>query len=273
MNTPFTRKTGSQSEIPSLKNNQNHLNVSGYHGYQIYRDKISITRKESEIKFLLLNSYLSVLPNESEVIDIGCSAGAIGLQIVLTGRNNITFLDHDVEYTELVSKVLKFIGRETNNKVITSTLSNYEAKHDVGIALALIHWLYSYTESYGSLSEVIGKLKQNAEDVLIVEWISEKDPAIMSAGHIYKNSGLHKSPYNYKEFKKALKEHYSHSFAIGKVNSYREIWIASVNPITPNTEINTFDRRRIMVIKSHIIAQKVLARLKRPFYSLLNLSK
>lgn len=222
----------------------------------------------------MFRSYLNDLHSEKKLIDIGCSAGAIGLQLVLSGHKKITFLDHDPEYTDLVSKVLEFIGRDNENDVITSALSDYTGRHDVGIALALIHWLYSYTERYGSLSDVIAKLKQHAGSMLIVEWISENDPAIKSARHIYQNSETHKAPYNYVSFQNALKEHYRYTHLIGSVSQTREIWIASVNPIQKNKKIAQIDDRRIKVIRLKLrvlnLVRRVCRLMRSPISSLSN---
>lgn len=254
---PFSRSVGSQSEVPIIEYVDNTLQVSGYHGYKVKNGTISVSKEESELKFRLIRSYLDALPKGSKIIDIGCSAGAIGLQLVVSGHKNITFLDHDPEYTQLVSEVLEFLGCEGENKVVTSPLGAYREQHDVGIALALIHWLYSYTERYGSLFDVIEKLKHHAKKTLIVEWVAKNDPAIKSASHIFQNPDAHKAPYNYEEFKSALRKHYSYVERVGSVHSTREIWIASVDPIERDKQTASSDMGRIREIRFRILYKAV----------------
>lgn len=261
MNTPFSRKTGSQSEIPQLRFTNSKVLVEGYQGYEIANRKINLIKTESEIKFCLFKPYLSEFAEEASIVDIGCSAGAIGIQLVASGRTHVTFLDHDEEYTGLVQRVLSHIGSDTSNQVVTSQLSNYDGKHDVGLALALIHWLYSYTERYGSLSDVMRKLKYHSQKMLIVEWVGLDDPAILSAGHIFKNSELHTAPYNYDEFKSALREHYNFVKLAGKVNDTREIWIASMEPLNVNTRSYISSNLRIKYLRTRDLFRRAARRL------------
>lgn len=225
--TTPNRQVGSQSEIPNfILHDADKLEVSGYQGYIIKNKRFKATKKQTELKFKLIRSYLFPSLDKS-ILDLGCSSGALGIQCILEGHEKVTFVDHDPEYTEVITKVLDTIKGNGSSQICTSSFSGYQEKHDITIALAIIHWLYSYTEKYGSLSQIITKLKSLTRETLIIEWISENDPAILSKGHIFANPNSHQDPYNFAYFKAALEENFRYVRKIGKVNSTREIWIAS----------------------------------------------
>ena len=229
---PFSRSVGSQSETPSIAWQSNSdFEVTGYQGYICRGRTITATKKFINLKFQYLWPYIERLDKKYSYIDIGCSAGSTGLQLLMKNANNVTFLDHDEEYTAIVKEITTTIITDQNYNVVTSTLGEYEKEHDVGIALAVIHWIYSYTEEHGSLHDVITKLQKHAKKMLIVEWVAENDRAIIEAGHIWQNPQLHKEPYNIYQFKKALKEHYRYVFKIGNVTDTRSLWLGTNLPL------------------------------------------
>lgn len=240
------RQVGSQSEVPNfILHGSDNVEVSGYQGYFIKNKKFNATKKQTKLKFKLIRSYLFPSKGKS-ILDLGCSSGAIGIQCMLDGHEKITFVDHDPEYTEVVAKVLGSLEGFGSSKVCTSTFSEYKGKHDITIALAIIHWLYSYTEKYGSLDQIITKLKSFTSETLVIEWISEDDPAILAKGHIFSNPASHQEPYNFAYFRSALEDNFKYVRKIGKVNSTREIWIASDNPIRVNKILWSMDLQYII---------------------------
>lgn len=249
-NEPFSRKAGSQGEAPRIEwTTKQQMAVTGYHGYLLNNNSIEIKKAETAIKYQIIRPYIVNRIAQKSFVDIGCSAGAVGFQFIFDGCTNIDFIDHDVEYTRIVEKALSHISNTGQFNVYTSTLRDFKESYDAGIALAIIHWLYSYTDSYGSLSGVIGALKLIANETLIVEWVGTEDSAIQMAGHIFQNPHLQKEPYSYEAFQDALKEHYKNVKSIGQVNATREIWIASDEPIICDSGILKDSQTKIKEIR------------------------
>ena len=52
---------------------------------------------------------------------------------------------------------------------------------------AIIHWIWSLTSNYSSFEEIFKYLSSITNNILLIEWISERDNAIRGFGHITKN--------------------------------------------------------------------------------------
>lgn len=225
----YTRSTGSQVEIPSAQTFGGAMVVSGYHNYTISKNgDILIPSKLLKQKIELMRPVLERLPSDLNCCDIGCSGGAVGLSVNKINNRNICFLDHDSEYITLIEQVLDYTGIQ-GCTVEVSSVANSNSHCSIGVALALIHWIYSYSEETGSLNKAIQILKNIAQDHLFIEWVSEDDAAIKKANHLKQNIHVQKDKYNRKNFQLALKGHYQFATKIANVSPTREIWFASNN--------------------------------------------
>jgi hypothetical protein len=119
------------------------------------------------------------------------------------------------------------------NKLITrpykfgDSLVNISSLPDIVTACALIHWVYSCTASFGSLSSIIEYLSQITGKVLIVEWVDPADKAIQSFHHLSFNRQVAREPYTRQNFEKALQTWFTGGFRkIYAVNSTRQLYIA-----------------------------------------------
>ncbi|WP_155988710.1 hypothetical protein [Thioalkalivibrio sp. ALE17] len=229
----YTRKVGSQKEEPRIRHDKDGgITVEGYQSYKIKKNRIKPEKLQHALKYQIIRPYLRQISPDCSVIDIGCSAGVIGLQAYFDGYKNLYFLDHDKEYLGLLEEVASELGVETA-RVICSPIDKYNGRGDVAFAFAIIHWIYSYSARYGSLGSAVSDLKRLGGTCLFIEWIDNSDPAIVKEGHIRKNREVQKAPYNKKEFVKALSENYSHIKMIGRVSKTREIWLAADQDIKP----------------------------------------
>lgn len=232
---PYSRKVGSQAEIPSVEiDTEGTMHVSGYQVYSIHKRGLQSAKNEHRLKYALIRPYLLSMFKQHKVVDIGCSAGVIGLQAVLDGCEHIHFLDHDPEYIDVVKQVHRFIEKPDTNTHVSS-LGKFNKTMDVGFAFAIIHWIYSYSEQSGSLAKAINLLQKICPQALFIEWVAPDDYAIGMADHIRKNQDVIEAPYDFKHFQEALKQHYKYIHYIGKVTKTRDIWLASNLPVNANT--------------------------------------
>lgn len=227
------RQAGSQSEQPIFKKSLNKVSFRGYQTYDITKVKRApgykiIAQNPVHIqKYSIIRPYLYAQKDSLiSITDFGCSAGIMGLAAYLDGFKRITFVDHDAEYLDLVSKALNFISAD-EPIIIKGKLNDLSHKTDVLFAFAVIHWLYSSTELFGSLDAVIHRFKSISSKTIFIEWIDPSDRAIAKLGHISHNIGIHQQPYNKESFVTALQKHYKNIKMIGRISNTREIWIAT----------------------------------------------
>lgn len=229
---PYSREVGSQAEVPDIfVSSRGSVSVRGYQVYQIRAGRLASAKSVHRIKYQMIRPHLLHVFHDRRIVDIGCSAGIIGVQAILDQCPDVNFVDHDPEYIAVVRRVLGHLGR-SEAQAHVSSLGKFHEQFDVGVALALIHWIYSYSEVSGSLKRAVGLLHRVAPEALFVEWVSPEDAAIKQANHIGQNAELIDEPYDVEHFKSALREYYSELHFVGRVSDTREIWLASNRTIT-----------------------------------------
>jgi predicted RNA methylase len=211
------RKVGSQSEIPSIKDESNLISVFGYQKFTI--DKSSLIIK-SKLKFEKINRILEKIKYKKTFCDIGCSSGIVSILAYKNKFENITAIDHDSEYTD----ILKIINEKLNIKninVITDSFGNDKNKYDVVFCGAIIHWIWSLTSNFNSFEKILNYLNNITNKILLIEWISENDHAIKSFGHITEN----KENYKTDSFEKTLIRYFKIIDKIETDNKNRILYI------------------------------------------------
>lgn len=182
----YTRSVGSQSEEPSIvRQSDGSCLVQGYQNYRVDDKKVFEAKLEHEIKYNAIQKFLPLLKGYN-FIDIGCSSGYFGIRALLDDVAHVTFIDHDPEYLSVTEKALKILQIKDYSCECVK-LSEYHKRHDVGFCLALIHWIYSYSEKFGSLESAIEHLSKLAKHSLFIEWVDSNDYAIKLENHINKN--------------------------------------------------------------------------------------
>jgi lipopolysaccharide biosynthesis protein/2-polyprenyl-3-methyl-5-hydroxy-6-metoxy-1,4-benzoquinol methylase len=222
----YTRSVGSQSEEPSIaKQADGSSLISGYQNYRVDEKGMHEAKHEHELKYNAIRKHLPFL-EKYNFIDIGCSSGYFGTRALLDGVSSVTFLDHDPEYLVVAEKALKILGIKNYSSECIK-LSEYEKEHDVGFCLALIHWIYSYSEKFGSLYSAIEHLSKIAKHSLFIEWVDTDDYAVQLENHIGKNAEIITSEYNENNFIGCLKEFYKNVLCIEKITSTRYLYLAT----------------------------------------------
>jgi 16S rRNA G966 N2-methylase RsmD len=196
-----------------------------------------MAKQDHRKKYSIVRPYLlAQRGRQPSIIDLGCSAGVMGFQAYLDGFRRVVFIDHDAEYLNLVRIGLDHIGasepiiQQNRAQLVTSVA-------DVLFVFALVHWLYSCTEDFGSLDSIVAKLSSICRTTLFIEWVGPECSAIQSFDHLSRNPEFHKGPYNKERFIEALKQHFPHVKRIGKVRDAREIWMASRSKCRPQLSL------------------------------------
>lgn len=256
----YTRDVGSQKEIPTLeKLPNNNYRVLGYQAYEISKKGFPGISHVHYLKYQIIRPYLNLYSREKSIVDIGCSAGVLGMQCLFDNFKNVNFVDHDSEYVALIDECLRFLEADCA-KTYLSTVGSFQNTFEIGFAFALIHWIYSYSEKMGNLDAAIGALHKIAPQTLFIEWVSPSDPAIRDAQHIKQNSEIITDSYTKENFVTALRLRYEIVKKIGDVNATREMWYASNEPVYPKIGERIAAVIKILISK---IKEKFIKKIKK----------
>jgi SAM-dependent methyltransferase len=209
------RKTGSQSETPSIRTGNNSdgkkvVNIGGYQIFSLIEDGGIIVNQKKE-KFNMISKILNDLykdKNNKTITDIGCSSGLTSFICQKLGYKKIQSLDHDKEYVDLINKACEYLNIN-NIDTSVSKFGDYFEKSDVVIMLALIHWIFSCTSEYGSFDLIFEQIKDKVGEYLLIEWVDPKDGAIKYFNHISYNKDTIKEDYNLENFEKSILKNFS----------------------------------------------------------------
>jgi len=183
------RKVGSQNEIPSIEENSNTIIVKGYQNFTIDKTSLVINSKS---KFEKINKVFKELRESLDTreynsfCDIGCSSGIVSIIAYKNNFKNIVSIDHDPEYIGILQTLINKLNITNINTKLESFGEN-RGVYDVVFCGAIIHWVWSLTSDFTSFEKIFEYLTSITKNILLIEWISERDHAIRGFGHITKN--------------------------------------------------------------------------------------
>lgn len=211
-----TRKSSdaNQKEVPLFQvQNSEQCLILGYHRFYLDNKGTVLNHpgnpyalKEDIIGDILVRLHLKY--NVTTILDTGCYTGKHSFMARSAGFDNINGIDHDHEAVDVFVKAIEFSKQQDTIFTKVSSVKEYitktTKKFQVVLCLALIHWLYSCTEDFGSLKNIVEHFRNITERVLVIEWVDNEDAAVKYFGHINFNAGIHREEYNQKNFLEAL---------------------------------------------------------------------
>lgn len=203
------RKVGSQAETPKINLHDDLVMISGYQTFNISKFDKNIQFISKPYKFSFISNLFNKLNKEHDcntICDIGCSAGLCSLIAYNNNFKEITSLDHDTEYIEILSKIKNLCDINNINEKVFSFGEKIEnnKKFDVVFCGALIHWIFSLTADFRNFDKIINYLIEYTGKYLVIEWICKSDKAISSLNHISINSLSTDEVYSTENFEKAI---------------------------------------------------------------------
>ena len=103
-------------------------------------------------------------------------------------------VDHDKKYIDDIKTIKSKLNLNIN--VFNKNFKEIDQKADIVLFLALIHWIYGRTETYNNFEDIIDKLYDITNKILVIEWIDNKDKTFINE-KVLKNYNIH-------NFKKSL---------------------------------------------------------------------
>jgi len=202
-----------------------------FHGYQNFTltaDSVTIDATDANLLRryeMLATVFQPSLFTRRTVLDLGSNSSFFGFWALQRGAASVTAVDLDETYIAMVRRACRQLNIFQLNPVCAK-VDSWQEPADVVLAMALVHWLYSCTASFGSLDTLIGWLASLTRYTLIIEWIAPADPAIQSFGHLDHNPSLARAPYSYAAFDAALRKHFCHVASLGFHSPTRQLFLA-----------------------------------------------
>jgi len=260
--------------------------ISGYQAYD-YDETNLIPKGACNMKY---NQYKKYIENgyvkNKTVSDLGCGEGFHGIKTALNGAKSVNLVDHwgrDKIHKNLEVDIDKVISimKLKNVMRINTDISQYTVKSDVVIAFAIIHWLYSFSDIFGSLEKIIDHISGLTNELLFIEWIPPTDHATKVRNHLGDNeeTGVKvANDYTFDVFLSTLMKHFTTVNKIGKVdvpNGERDIYMACNKSIPVHidqdyTIVQDFSKNcgtsDVFVLKDQGIIKKVYRRFTEDVY-------
>jgi len=221
------RTVGNQSETPRFVTTDTHCVYGGYQRFDLYQDKIDIIKTDLLNKWNTILPYLKQHDRSCSLLDIGCSNGCIGFAAYFEQFRAITSLDHDYQYVNNVIEGIKYIGAEDHIKTMTTNVIDLTEKADIITMFAVIHWIYSCTADFGSVSSIVKFLRQRCNKTLFIEWVGPSDGAIKYFNHTSYNKSFHKEQYSKDIFINSMCQSFPYVKKLANITPHREIWVGS----------------------------------------------
>ena len=204
--------------------------VDGYQQYALTRHDIRCGPRhpETQAKARLLADWMTPrFLKGRDVLDLGGNAAFHSLWALQAGARSATVVDIDEGALENGRRAAQHVGLE-GLTVSRSNAAEWSEPADVVLALALVHWVYSCTALFGSMSAVVERLASLTRYLALIEWVAPDDALIARCGHTQWNRESVTGPYDEGEFLDALKRSFPRVQVVGEVSPTRRVYAAFV---------------------------------------------
>jgi hypothetical protein len=237
-----------------------HDGVAVFHGYQEFeatRSGVRVLEEDTilERKRRLLAPFFCPRYLRGRVLlDLGANGGFFCFWGLQSGAAGAIALEMDDQYVAMLEQARSHL-QIGNLKVVKGIVGEWGTSAEVVLALALIHWIYSCTEAFGSLDAVVERLAALTGYMLVVEWIDPRDPAIEFFHHLEWNPQAARGPYTLEAFEASLARHFERFELVGEASETRRLYVA----FRTSHEVDLSGPLPLLWPKEQVIARRLLA--------------
>jgi tetratricopeptide (TPR) repeat protein/SAM-dependent methyltransferase len=217
---------------PGLELTANSATFRGYQEFVLTRHGLRVLPADETLahKHAVLDRVFrpSLLKGRT-VLDLGANSAFFSFLALQNGAVGATAVDIDKAYIENVARAARALGFDTL-ATESRNVADWREPADVVVALALVHWLYTCTAAFGSMTSVVEHLATLAREALIVEWVDADDPAIQFFGHLDWNGAERSGPYDQRLFERELSARFEHVELLGDISPTRRLILVSHHP-------------------------------------------
>eukprot|EP00668_Euglena_longa_P002620 GGOE01003063.1.p1 GENE.GGOE01003063.1~~GGOE01003063.1.p1 ORF type:complete len:505 (-),score=138.09 GGOE01003063.1:460-1974(-) len=194
------------------------LHISGYQGFRVCAAPRASLTPLLDSMALKVGALEAVNFSGSTVLDVGGNSGFYSLWAILHGATSAVVVDQDVGAVKAGMAAANVLRAN-----LTYVSLDNAPRAAVVFAFAIVHWLVSCSESFGSLEAVMYFLRSLAVRALIVEWIDPADSAVKQFLHV--DPGI---PYSRALFVALLKSLFTSFSVLKETADHRELFVAYV---------------------------------------------
>lgn len=187
------------------------------------------------------------------LLDLGANAGFFSFWALQQGAESAIVVEMDNAYADIVLALKDRLNFPAIH-MLNCNVTECKVKADVVLALALVHWVYSCTASFGDLERTVEWLAGLTEYMLVVEWIEPDDPAIAFFGHTEWNKAYLTGPYTREVFEGALHKFFRRVELIGHVSPTRWVYVAYLT----DHEIDLSGPLPLLMDKERLVSSRFL---------------
>jgi len=216
------------AQVPKIKAASKCVVIEGYQQFTACAADVSTDVAYLNVRgaAILRHAHLS----NATLIDIGGNAGYFTWLAVDHGASWGTIVEADpaaIAAGQRVQQLGSLRRTATQYRPFKWLTSTPPPTADVVLALAIVHWLFSCSETLGSLADVVSFLRSLTAQQLFIEWIDPQDPAISGFHHT-----LEDPSYTRQVFEEALRHNFATYEVVAHSREYRDLYLASVHPPT-----------------------------------------
>ncbi len=215
---------------PSMEIINDTIKVNGYQKYMVSKNNITPSKSSYDLDKktdLLKKYYQSDFIKGKTFLDLGAASGYFTFMAILNGSKYATAIDIDKSHLQIIDNISKQYNIK-NITTISENIDTYKGKANIVNALSIIHWIFSCTSIFGSMSKMISFLRGITTEVLFIEWIDPDDEAIKYFKHLDYNKKNIEESYTYENFILELNKNFNSVDIIGETRSTRKLFKATI---------------------------------------------
>jgi serine/threonine protein kinase len=231
-----------------------------FHGYQEYtltKDSVAVSEGDLGLlkkRELLAPFFRANYLSHRTVLDLGANAGFFSFWALQNDADKAVALDMDETYIAMVKDAARVLGFD-RLEVVRANFSEWDKPSDIVLALALVHWVYSCTDVFGSVNSIVKRLAELTRYMMVIEWVDPEDPAIKFFHHTNWNREFIREPYTRTGFEASLASHFARYQFVGEVSPTRRLYAA----FKSQHEIDLSGPLPFILPKERVIASRCLA--------------
>lgn len=215
-----------------LERRSDALVFHGYQEFELSRHTLRVLAVDAALerkRELLVPFFSPRYLADRVVLDLGANGGFFSFWALQAGAARSIAVEMDPAYLAMLEEARSYFGIQ-ELEVVGGRVVDCPDTGDVVLALALVHWLYSCSETFGSLEAIIEWLASLAGYVAVIEWVDPTDPAIAFFGHLDWNPDVVTGPYTLQAFEAGLARHFARYEVVGDVSATRRLYAAFRTP-------------------------------------------
>lgn len=170
-----------KADIDQIRLENDKVTITGYQNYILTKDSLVPLDRGHEwantkVKWGIISSQLRNIKFDS-FLDIGSNLGLYVFTAKVLCHAKATGVDYNQEYIENCQRISSHLSLDC--QFIATEFGKIDMRYDCVSMLGVIHHIYSRTESFGNLEQIVRKLSDLSNRYVVLEFPTENDSKAM----------------------------------------------------------------------------------------------